>query len=175
MTLKQLAKKMNIPTSTICRWSKADAWKDKRDKLRKRALQKATSRAVDKKSRELQKLMTASGSMEDALIHAAAQFATALEAAAADEKQREKIADGFRARNLQSLAGAIATAVTTRMTLCGMLSPVDKARLDIDRRRLAMEERREKRESDEDQNSKEIRITFDAPAESDITLEDLIK
>lgn len=169
---------MGIPCSTICRWSKTGGWKEKRDKARKRAVKKATTRAVNKKSREFEKLMKASGNLENALIMAAAQFEAALKAVQADAKQNGagNMADGFRAKNLQSLAGAIKTAVDTRMLISGIMTAAEKEKLQIEREKLAMEKRREEREMAEMEGAEnnEIHIVIEKDDGEEINVEDLM-
>ena len=177
MTLKQLAAQMEMPVSTICRWSKAGKWKEKREKIKKRAIKKTATKIVSKKCRELEKILKASGSLENALIMAAAQFEAALKAVEKDKGANGKglVADGFRAKNLQSLAGAIQTAANTRMLISGMMTAAEKEKLQIEREKLEMEKRKEAAALEEESSGGDMTVSFDMPVESDISLEDLMK
>ena len=174
MTLKELAAQMEIPVSTICRWSKAGGWKEKREKIKKRAIKKTATRIVNKKSRELEKILKASGSLENALIMAAAQFEAALKAIPGDDKQKLLTADGFRAKNLQSLAGAIQTAANTRMLIAGMMTAAEKEKLAIERAKLEMEQRKEAAALEEETDN-EIRIVIEKDDGEEIDVEALMK
>ena len=175
MTLKELAAQMEIPVSTICRWSKAGGWKEKREKIRKRAIKKTATRIVNKKSRELEKIIRASGSLENALIMAAAQFEAALKAIPGDDKQKLLTADGFRAKNLQSLAGAIQTAANTRMLISGIMTAAEKEKLAIERAKLEMEQRKEAAALEEDKDEANISVAFDEPVEGEMGIEDMLR
>ena len=177
MTLKELAAQMEIPVSTICRWSKAGGWKEKREKIRKRAIKKTATRIVNKKSRELEKIIRASGSLENALIMAAAQFEAALKVVEKDKNAKGKglVADGFRAKNLQSLAGAIQTAANTRMLISGIMTAAEKEKLAIERAKLEMEQRKEAAALKEDKGKAHISVAFDEPIEGEMGIEDMLK
>lgn len=174
MTLKELAAQMEIPLSTICRWSKAGGWKEKREKIKKRAIKKTATRIVNKKSRELEKIIRASGSLENALIMAAAQFEAALKAIPGDDKQKLLTADGFRAKNLQSLAGAIQTAANTRMLISGIMTAAEKEKLAIERAKLEMEQRKEAAALEEETDN-EIHIVIEKDDGEEIDVEALMK
>lgn len=174
MTLKELAAQMEIPVSTICRWSKAGGWKEKREKIKKRAIKKTATRIVNKKSRELEKILKASGSLENALMMAAAQFEAALKAIPGDDKQKLLTADGFRAKNLQSLAGAIQTAASTRMLISGIMTAAEKEKLAIERAKLEMEQRKEAAALEEETDN-EIHIVIEKDDGEEIDVEALMK
>ena len=116
--------------------------------------------------------------LENALIMAAAQFEAALKAVQADAKQNGagNMADGFRAKNLQSLAGAIKTAVDTRMLISGIMTAAEKEKLQIEREKLAMEKRREEREMAEMEGAEnnEIHIVIEKDDGEEINVEDLM-
>ena len=142
MTLRELAKDMGMNTGTLMRWSRAGAWAEKRRQVEIKATAQAMKSAVNKRAKQLEKLMDASATLEEALQAAARQFLDRLEDA--DEKAWDggKMADGFRAKNLQSLAAAIGTATQTRMQLDGIMTEAEKQKLRLEKKKLAMEENR---------------------------------
>ena len=143
MTLRALAEETGIPFSTISRWSKAGSWTKKREKFQKRALRKAATRAVDKRAKELAKLLEASGEIEEALLLAARAFRAQM----ISDETGEKVTDGkTRAANLSSVTHALGRQAETRMLLSGILTMADREKLELLRRKQDMEERREQAE-----------------------------
>ena len=162
-TLKDMASETGIPKSTLSRWCKEDNWVSKRIKARTRAQKKAMTGAVNRKAKELEKLMAVAGDAEEALTVAVNQMLQAL--AAGDEIKQGKqlisgMADGYRARNMESLMNAISKATETRMTLCGILNAKDRETLDLMRKRQALEERKTDERSD---TGKSVEITMEIP------------
>ena len=133
-TLREISKEMGIPESTIFRWSKEGKWKEKREKTEEKAIRQARGKYVSKRAQQLQKLEEASCRLEDALMKAADQFARALE----DAQGNGKMADGFRARNLQSLSAAIEGATRTRMMIAGILTEENRQKLAIEKKKLKL-------------------------------------
>lgn len=140
MPLRELAKEMGVSAAAVYGWSKAGKWPEKRKKVQNRALKKAAGRAADKKARELDKLTQASTRLEDALAKAAEQFAALMEAA--EKESGRKLADGFRAKNLQSLAAAIGNALETRMKIAGLMTEAEAEKLRLEKSRLDLEEKK---------------------------------
>lgn len=133
-TLREISKEMGIPESTVFRWSKAGKWKEKREKTEEKAIRQARGKYVTKRAQQLQKLEEASCRLEDALMNAADQFARALE----DAQGNGKMADGFRAKNLQSLSAAIEGATRTRMMIAGILTEENRQKLAIEKKKLKL-------------------------------------
>lgn len=138
MTLRALAEQMQIPFSTICRWSKAGGWAEKRKKVNRRAQNKAITQAVNKKARELQKLLEASGEIEKALLMAARKFRKAM-----DRDKYGMVVDAKnRAANMAGIVNAIGRQAETRMLLSGILPAAEKEKLELMRRKQDWDEKR---------------------------------
>lgn len=161
INLRELAKEMGIGAGTLMRWSREGAWAEKRRQVELRASEKAMRSAVSKRAKQLEKLLDASATMEEALQAAARQFLTKLEDADEKARERGKLADGFRAKNLQSLAQAIGTATQTRMLLDGILPEEAKQKLRIEKKKQALEEKRQAEEGME----KAVEVRFPPEAE----------
>ena len=160
ITLRGLAEESGVPLSTLCKWSKAGGWKKKREKFQKRAMRKAVTRATDKRARELQKLIEASGEMEEALLTAARAFRAQLMA----DETGEKLTDGKnRAANLSSVAHAIGRQAETRMLLSGILSQADQEKLELLRRRQELEEK--KAQAEQETGAAEVRLILEPEME----------
>lgn len=116
MTLRALAQEIQIPFSTVSRWSKEGKWVKKRARIARRAMEKAATQAVNQKAKELLKLMAASDEIEEALLAAAKMFRQAL---TEEEKQGlSKTTDGrVRAGNINQIVSAIGRAAETRKLL----------------------------------------------------------
>ena len=139
ITLKQLSQESGCALSTVTRWCKAGGWVKKREKVRKRALRKAAGKAVDKKAKELAKLLEASDEIEAALLTAARAF----------RKNMEADADGMlttdgklRAGNLSQIVAALGRQTETRMLQSGLI-----------------------KKPEEDENGKVLRVIFEGGAE----------
>lgn len=119
MTLRALAQEIQTPFSTISRWSKEGKWVKKRARIAKRAMEKAATQAVNKKAKELLKLMEASDEIETALLAAAKMFRQAL---TEEETQGlSKTTDGrVRAVNMNQIVSAIGRQAETRKMLAEM-------------------------------------------------------
>lgn len=151
LTIRELAEEMRINPSTVARWSKENGWPELRKAFEQRAMQKAITKASNKRADKLAKLLEASGTLEDALILAAKQFGRALEEMETKGKSA-LMADGFRAKNLQSLAAAIQTATNTRFALDGILTEAERQKLQLEKRKLKNEEQREKEKTEGQEN-----------------------
>lgn len=142
MTIRELAEEMGLNPSTLARWSKENGWPELRRTFEQRAMQKAITKASSKRADKLARLLEASGTLEDALILATRQFKQALQAHE-DMGKSHQMADGFRAKNMQSLAAAIQTATETRFTLDSILTEAERQKLQLEKRKLKREERQD--------------------------------
>ena len=140
MSLRALAEETGIPPKTLMRWSREGDWVKKREKVQARAAKKAATMVVNRRARQLSRLMRASDGLEQALEMATKQLTSAIQAA---QDTPERIADGrFRAGNVRQLTDAVARAVETRMLLEGMVTAPEAAKMRADEERLAMERER---------------------------------
>ncbi|MBR0406850.1 MAG: hypothetical protein IJI53_02325 [Clostridia bacterium] len=145
-TLRTLSAALGVGERTLQKWSKEDGWREKRKKFRERAARKAATKLVGKKAKELEKLLDASDHFESALQKAAA--------ALDEDRHPERIADGkMRGKNMESLARAIEAQVNSRMMISGLLTRAEKEKLDLMRRKLEMEERKDKQEREENKDA----------------------
>lgn len=119
ITLRALAQEMQLPLSTISRWCKDGKWVKKKARIARRAMEKAATQAVNKKAKELLKLMEASEEIEAALLAAARMFRKAIvEEEAAGEA---RLTDGrVRAVNLAQIVNAMGRQTETRKLLADM-------------------------------------------------------
>ena len=141
-TLAELAANTKIPLANLKRWCKQYEWVKKREKFQKRALRKATTKAADKKARELARLLEASDAMENALVMAAKAMAAEM------ANSPGEIPDGkFRAANIDSLAKAIGRQVESRMLISGVMAAADREKIDLLKRKQEMDERKERQEA----------------------------
>ena len=144
-TLMQLSQALGIPLTTIKRWCKAYSWVKKREKYQKRAMRKAAGIAADKKARELAKLFQASEDMESALVAAAKALMQDMQSMA--EYFPTRFATGeFRAKNVEHIAKALKQQTETRMLISGVMAAADREKIELLKKKQAMEEQKEKLE-----------------------------
>lgn len=143
MSIWALAKEMGLSASTLGKWKKAGDWEKKRAQVRRRAEKKAATQAVNKKARELAKLLEASDEMEHALLLAARALVKNLDA----DAEGLIVTDGKeRADNMTRIVRAINQQAETRMRLSGIMDQAELEKLDLARRKQEMEERKEAQE-----------------------------
>jgi len=159
MALRDLAQSMGVPFSTISRWCKEGEWVKKREQINKKALQKAAGQAVNKKARELAKLLEASDELEETLLKAAQAFRNAM---AGENSMDALLVDGkFRAGNLAQIVNAVGRQAETRMLIGGMMTAADKAKIQLMRRKQRLEEK----QMAEGAAGGEVRVVMDKEAE----------
>lgn len=147
MSLPKLAEETGIPLKTLQKWSAADGWAKKRKKAQQRAMKKAVTRAVNRRARELATLIEASGVVERALLKAARQFEDAI----LEEKIDTRLVDGKnRAKNLLNVAEGIERMAHARGMMGAGMSQADAERLDLLKRKQALEEKKAAREEKQD-------------------------
>lgn len=167
MSLRALAEETGIPPKTLMRWSREGDWVKKREKVQARAAKKAATMVVNRRARQLSRLMRASDGLEQALEMATKQLTSAIQAA---QDTPERIADGrFRAGNVRQLTDAVARAVETRMLLEGMVTAPEAAKMRADEERLAMERERlamDKTRADAQSGAGGVEVVMDGDAEA---------
>lgn len=151
ITTRELAEQLHVSPATVARWCQEGNWVSLRQQVEADAQKKAIKTATNKRAQKLEKLIMASNTLEDALIMAASQFAKALEKAEEKGKPGE-MADGFRAKNLQSLAAAIQTATNTRFALDGILTEAERQKIAMEKRKIKNEEQRENEKTEGQEN-----------------------
>ena len=125
--LRTLGEALQIPQSTLARWSKEGGWTKKRRKYREKTLKKAVNRAGNRRAGQLARMLEATGSLENALIQAAAIF----EQEIGQMKNGTLVAGKFTARNLESLAKAMNATAETRMLISGIMSAAEQEKLRL--------------------------------------------
>lgn len=117
-SLKALAEEMGLPYGTVKKWSAGEDWQRKRKAFQTQAMKKAAAKAVNKKARELARLLEASEEMESALLLAARAFTRKME----EEENPEWMTDGKNpAGNLTAIIRALGQQTENRMLLSGMM------------------------------------------------------
>ena len=125
--LRTLGEALQIPQSTLARWSKEGGWTKKRKKYREKTLKKAVNRAGNRRAGQLARMLEATGSLENALIQAAAIF----EQEIGQMKNGTLVAGKFTARNLESLAKAMNATAETRMLISGIMTAAEQEKLKL--------------------------------------------
>ena len=119
ITLKALAEEMNVKYQTMRGWCRTGEWGKKRQSVQRKAIKKATVKAVNQRARELCKLLKASDEMESALLLAAKAIAKNL----GDDPDGLMVTDGKdRAGNLTRIVQALGRQAQTRMMLSGIMT-----------------------------------------------------
>lgn len=158
VTLRALAEEAGVPFKTLSRWCKAGEWVKKREKINRRALKKAATQAVNRKAKELIKLLEASDEIEDALLMAAKALRATMET---DEDGTELMDGRFRAGNLGQVVNAVGRQAETRMLLNGILTAEAREKIAIMKRKQLLEEQ----EAKEGGGAGEIRVILTKDAE----------
>lgn len=159
ITLRALAEEAGVPFKTLSRWSRDGGWVKKREKVNQRALKKAATQAVNRKAKELLKLLEASDLIEDALLTAARAMRENLAA----DANGALLTDGkFRAGNLGQVVNAVGRQAETRMLLSGILPAAEKEKIQIMKRKQSLEEQ----EAKEGAGGGELRVILTQEAEA---------
>ncbi len=157
-SLAAIGAALEISENTMGKWCRAGKWVQERKKFQKRAARKAINKAVDKKARELARLLEASECMESALVKAARAFDSDM------DKNSAKFANGqMRGRNIESLSKAIKNQLDTRMLISGIMSAADREKIDLMRKKQEMEERKEMQQQEQEAGG--VRIVMDQAVE----------
>lgn len=157
-SLAAIGKALGISENTMGKWCREGKWVQERKKFQKRAARKAINKAVDKKARELARLLEASECMESALVKAARAFDSDM------DRNSAKFANGqMRGRNIESLSKAIRAQVDTRMLISGIMSAADRERIDLMRKKQELEERKEMQQQEQEAGG--VRIVMDQDVE----------
>ena len=157
-SLAAIGKALGISENTMGKWCREGKWVQERKKFQKRAARKAINKAVDKKARELARLLEASECMESALVKAARAFDRDM------DKNSGRFANGeMRGRNIESLSKAIKNQLDTRMLISGIMSAEDQEKIALMKRKQEMEERKEQQEREQENGG--VRIVMDRDVE----------
>lgn len=159
VSLKALAAKMGVSASTLGKWKKAGEWEKKRGEVQQRAMKKATAQAVNKKARELCRLMEASDEMEYALLLAARAVVKNL----CEDEEGLIVTDGKeRADNMTRIVRAINQQAETRMRLSGIMDQAEQEKIALLWRKQEMDERKEAQDQAAEKEGVVIRMDAEA-------------
>lgn len=140
VSLKALASELGISASTLGKWKKAGEWEKKKGEVEQRAMKKAATHAVNKKARELCRLMEASDEMEYALLLAARAVVKNL----CEDEEGLIVTDGKeRADNMTRIVRAINQQAETRMRLSGIMDQAEEEKIALLWRKQELDERKE--------------------------------
>lgn len=155
-TLKDLAEAMGIPLNTIKRWCKAGDWVKKREKLRKRAMKKAVTQAANRKAKELAKLLEAGDELEKALLISARRLAQIAE-------EKPDIFALTQSKTMLNVSESIERMAHARQMTGGAMSRADEEKLELLRKKQALEER--KAALEEKQDKEGVKFTMEEETE----------
>ena len=157
-SLAAIGKALGISENTMGKWCREGKWVQERKKFQKRAARKAINKAVDKKAKELARLLEASECMESALVKAARAFDSDM------DRNSAKFANGqMRGRNIESLSKAIRAQLDTRMLISGIMSAADREKIELMKRKQELEERKEQQEREQEAGG--VKIVMDRDVE----------
>ncbi len=140
ISLKALSEEMGIPLSKVKAWCRKEEWTKEKASIEDQAFKKAAVKAVNKKARELCKLLEASDELEKALLLAAKAFSAYLEGEGGSETLTDK---KTWADNLNHIVAAIGKQAETRMMLSGIMAKDEEEKIALMRRKQNLEERKE--------------------------------
>ena len=161
VSLKALAAKMGVSASTLGKWKKAGEWDKKKGEVEQRAIKKATTQAVNKKARELCRLMEASDEMEYALLLAARAVVKNL----CEDEEGLIVTDGKeRADNMTRLVRAINQQAETRMRLSGIMDQAEQEKIALLWRKQELDEKKEAQDQAEGKEGVTIKLDDEAGA-----------
>ena len=157
-SLKTIGEALGISENTMGKWCREGKWVQERKKFQKRAARKAINKAVDKKARELARLLEASECMESALVKAARAFDSDM------DRNSAKFASGqMRGKNIESLSKAIKNQLDTRMLISGIMSAGEREKIELMKRKQELEERKEAQQREQETGG--VKIVMDRDVE----------
>ena len=164
VSLRALAAELGLSASTLGKWKKAGEWEKKRDEVQQRAMKKAATQAVNKKARELCRLLEASDEMEYALLLAARAVVKNL----CEDEEGLIVTDGKeRADNMTRLVRAINQQAETRMRLSGIMDQAEEEKIALMRRKQELDERKEAQDQASEKEGVTIRLDAETGALSE--------
>ena len=164
VSLKALASELGISASTLGKWKKAGEWEKKKGEVEQRAMKKAATHAVNKKARELCRLMEASDEIEYALLLAARAVVKNL----CEDEEGLIVTDGKeRADNMTRLVRAINQQAETRMRLSGIMDQAEEEKIALLWRKQELDERKEAQDQASEKEGVTIRLDTETGALSE--------
>ncbi len=164
VSLKDLAAELGLSVSTLGKWKKAGEWDEKRAEIRKQAMKKAAVHAINKKAKELCRLLEASDEMEYALLLAARAVVKNL----CEDEEGLIVTDGKeRADNMTRIVRAINQQAETRMRLSGIMDQAEMEKIALLWRKQELDERKEAQDQEGEKNGLTIRMEAETEALSE--------
>ena len=164
VSLKALASELGISASTLGKWKKAGEWEKKKGEVEQRAMKKAATHAVNKKARELCRLMEASDEIEYALLLAARAVVKNL----CEDEEGLIVTDGKeRADNMTRIVRAINQQAETRMRLSGIMDQAEEEKIALLWRKQELDERKEAQDQAAEKEGVTIRLDAETGALSE--------
>ena len=164
VSLRTLAAELGLSASTLGKWKKAGEWEKKRGEVQQRAMKKAATQAVNKKARELCRLLEASDEMEYALLLAARAVVKNL----GEDEEGLMVTDGKeRADNLTRIVRAINQQAETRMRLSGIMDQAEQEKIALLWRKQELDERKEAQDQAAEKEGVLIRMDAETGALSE--------
>lgn len=140
----ELMRMYGIPESTLRYQISAKKWRQERQKMKQKVINKAAKKIEKQKTDKLNKLIVASDKLDDLLL--------AFLRREGDESNGYDVIPPMQAKELQALTRALKDAVDVKQELNGIISTVEQERLALERERLALERERLKAQQDKDNN-----------------------
>ena len=164
VSLAALAAELGLSASTLGKWKKAGDWEKKRGEVRQRAMKKAAEQAVNKKAKELCRLLEASDEMEYALLLAARAVVKNL----CEDEEGLIVTDGKeRADNMTRIVRAINQQAETRMRLSGIMDQAEQEKIALLWRKQELDEKKEAQDQAAEKEGVTIRLDAEAGALSE--------
>ena len=164
VSLKALAAELGLSASTLGKWKKTGEWDKKKGEVEQRAMKKAATHAVNKKARELCRLMEASDEIEYALLLAARAVVKNL----CEDEEGLIVTDGKeRADNMTRLVRAINQQAETRMRLSGIMDQAEEEKIALLWRKQELDERKEAQDQAGEKEGVTIRLDTETGALSE--------
>lgn len=159
MSVADIAEKWGKPASTIYKKATSKGWKSKLEKIRQKADEIVLARRARVRAKELEEMESAGVGMAR-LLHKTVE---ALEAKPPDEVIRSL-------KGMGALAAAIKANTEALMTIYGIQTPAQEAGQKIARKRLALDERRQRfeegKQADETRD-REVKLTISVRGKDD--------
>lgn len=137
MTLEALADDLGISRNTVKKWCKQYGWVKKRQRAMAKASKRAEGKAVTAHAKALRATMETLAELETAALCAARALRQAM------EESPDGVVDGkFRSKNYLNVVEALERLAGVRMNVSGILAPADAQKIELLRRKQALEEKR---------------------------------
>ena len=137
MSLKALSAEMGISTKTLGAWSREFDWVKKRRRAMAKASKRAEGKAVTAHAKALRATMETLAELEAAALCAARALRLAM------EESPFEVANGkFRSKNYLNVVEALERLAGVRMNVSGILTPADAQKIELLRRKQALDEKR---------------------------------